>query len=224
MSREDLEGFIDNACPTPGACGSMVTGNSMGIIMEALGLTLPRASTIPARDMRQLRLAEEAGRAIVELLKKDIRPHDIINERSIENAIRVLAATGGSTNCVLHLAALVQEMELDIDILKKIDELEQYYTAPGSSLHPQVPSTVPELNEAGGIPAVMQELKPLLHLDVLTVTGKTLGENIAGAEVLDSGIIRPLILPSMPRAAWLCSMETLLPMEQWSSSRRWRKA
>jgi dihydroxy-acid dehydratase len=194
MSREDLEGFIDNACPTPGACGSMVTGNSMGIIMEALGLTLPRASTIPARDMRQLRLAEEAGRAIVELLKKDIRPHDIINERSIENAIRVLAATGGSTNCVLHLAALVQEMELDIDILKKIDELSS--TTP--HLAPLTPSgtyTVPELNEAGGIPAVMQELKPLLHLDVLTVTGKTLGENIAGAEVLDSRIIRPLDSP-----------------------------
>ena len=194
MSKEDLDGFIENACPTPGACGSMVTGNSMGIIMEALGLTLPKGSTIPAQDLRQLRLAEEAGRAIVDLLKKNIRPHDIINEKSIDNAIRVLAATGGSTNCVLHLAALAQEMELDIDILGKIDAL----SSSTPHLAPMTPSgtfTVPELNEAGGLPALMREMQSLLNLDVMTVTGQTLAENIANAEILDSRIIRSMDNP-----------------------------
>jgi len=194
ISEEDLEGIINNACPTPGACGSMVTGNSMGFIMEALGLSLPGTGSIPARDMRQLRLAQEAGRKIVDLVQQDLRPHQLINENSLDNAIRVLAAAGGSTNTILHLAALVQELGLEIDILKKID----YLSKETPHLAPLIPSgtySVPEFHAAGGVPALMKQLKPLLNLDVLTVTGKTLGENLAGAEVLNDKVIRSLDNP-----------------------------
>lgn len=196
LSREEIDGMVENACPTPGACGAMVTGNSMGIIAEALGMGLPGSGTVPARDMRQLRLAERAGRRIVELVRAGITAKDIITRESVENAIRVLCATGGSTNCILHIIAISREAGLDID-LAVIDELSR--STP--HLCPLIPSgqfSVPEFHEAGGVQGVMKRLAPLLHLDCMTVTGETVRQNLKKAEVFDERIIRPLDNPYKP--------------------------
>ncbi len=193
LSHEDMEAMIENACPTPGACGAMVTGNSMGVIAEALGMGLPGSGTVPANDFRQLRLAQQAGEAIGNLVKGNITARDIITRESMENAIRVLCATGGSTNCVLHIIAIAREAGLDID-LAAIDELSR--TTPHlAPLVPSGPYSVPQFFEAGGVAGVMKRLEKILNLDCVTVTGRTVQENLASAKLLNDEIIRPLADP-----------------------------
>ncbi|HHY33145.1 MAG TPA: dihydroxy-acid dehydratase [Firmicutes bacterium] len=196
LSKEDMDAMVENACPTPGACGAMVTGNSMGVIAEALGMGLPGSGTVPALDMRQLRLAELAGRRIVSLVRAGITARDVISREAMENAIRVLCATGGSTNCILHIMAISREAGLDVD-LDLIDELSRRTP----HLCPLIPSgefSVPEFHDAGGVQGVMKRLAPLLHLDCMTVTGETLGKNLERAEVRDERVIRPLHDPYKP--------------------------
>lgn len=183
------------ACPTCGSCSGMFTANSMNCLCEVLGLALPGNGTIPAVYSERIRLAKEAGIAVMNMLEKDIKPRDIVNEKSIMNALRADMALGCSTNSVLHITAIANEakvnMNLDIinDLSSKTPDLCKL--APASNIH------IERLYEAGGIQAVLSELskKVDLNLDCMTVTGKTLGENIKGSSVKDYEVIRPIDNP-----------------------------
>lgn len=175
-------------CPGAGSCQGMYTANTMGCLTEALGMSLPKSSTIPAVDARRLRAAKKSGTRIVELIKEDIRPRDILVFEAFENAIRVDMALGGSTNTVLHLPAIASQLGIELP-LELFDRLSRE-TPHLCNMDPAGPYTVKDLDEAGGIPAVLKELGNSIHGEVLTVTGKTLGENIRTSTVLNRGVIR----------------------------------
>jgi len=187
MTESELEEMEELACPGCGSCAGMFTANTMNCLMEALGMALPGNGTIPAADARRVHLARKAGEQIMTLLAKNIRPRDIINQKSLENAFTVDMALGGSTNTVLHLPAIASEAGISFP-LKKINEISQR-TPYLSKLSPAGVYHIQDLDRAGGIPAVMKEVKSLLYTDLMTVTGKTIGENIAGAKVIDRDVI-----------------------------------
>ena len=197
-------GLIDDAkldecthgcCPSCGSCSGMYTANSMNCLCEAIGIALPGNGTIPAVHSRRLQLGKHAGMAVMEMVKKGITARDIINEKSIRNALTCDMALGCSTNTVLHLLAIAHEAGVDLD-LKVFNEISAK-TPNLCHLAPAGPTHVPELDAAGGIPAVQAELakKGLLDLSLPTVTGKTVGENIAGAVNLNHNAIRPIDNP-----------------------------
>ncbi len=183
------------ACPTCGSCSGMFTANSMNCLCEVLGMALPGNGTIPAVYSERIRLAKQAGMKIMELLEKDIRPRDIITPDSLYNALRVDMALGCSTNSMLHLPAIAYEAKapISLEYANEISEVTPNlcHLAPAGDHHIQ------DLYAAGGVTAVMNELAKadLLKLDTITVTGKTQGENIAGHEVKDYSVIRPLDNP-----------------------------
>lgn len=195
MTDEELRELEACACPTCGSCAGMFTANSMNCLSEAIGLALPGNGTIPAVFADRIRLAKETGKKVVELVKKDLTPKKIITKKSFENAIAVDMALGCSTNTVLHLMAIAKEAEIDIN-LKTFDEISRK-TPVLAKLIPAGEHGVVDLHFAGGIPAVMKELSKLgiIHLDVKTVTGKTLKENLEGVEVLDRNVIRSVENP-----------------------------
>lgn len=193
LSEEELEQLAMAACPSPGSCNGLYTANTMACITEALGLSLPGSATPPATSSRRVALAREAGRRIVGLVRENITASRILTRKAFENAIRVDLALGGSTNTVLHLMAVAREAGVDLE-LEDFDRLSRD-TPQIAELIPSGPHGVDDLDRAGGIPAVMKTLEPLLNLDALTVTGKTVGENIAGARRLDERVIRPLENP-----------------------------
>jgi len=188
MTQEELMRLEELACPGCGSCSGMFTANTMNCLTEALGMGLPGNGTIPAVDARRQGLAREAGRQVMRLLADDIRPSSIINNDAIYNAFIVDMALGGSTNSVLHLMAIAHEAGVDFK-LSMINEISQR-TPYLSKLRPTGPYHVEDLDRAGGIPAVMGELKGLLKLDLRTVTGKTVAQNIAGSHTLDNEVIR----------------------------------
>ena len=188
MTEAELTEMEELACPGCGSCAGMFTANTMNCLMDALGMALPGNGTIPASDSRRVQLARKAGEQIMRLLAKNIRPRDIINQKSLENAFTVDMALGGSTNTVLHLPAIASEAGISFP-LKKINEISRR-TPYLSKLSPAGEYHIQDLDRAGGIPAVMKEVKSLLHTDLMTVTGKTIGENIAGAKVIDRDVIR----------------------------------
>ncbi len=176
-----------------GHCMVMGTASTMASLAEALGMALPGTAAIPGPDSRRLRLAEAAGRQIVETVRLGLTPSRILTEQAFENALRVFMAIGGSTNAVIHLPAIAGRLGLKLP-LDKFDAFSR--TTPLLvNLRPSGQFHMEDLFEAGGIPAVMQELAPLLHLDCLTVTGQTVGENIQRARVLRRDVIRPLHEP-----------------------------
>lgn len=187
--------YETNTCPGCGSCAGMYTANSMNCLCEAIGIALPGNGTIPNVSNGRMQLAKHAGMAIMELVKRDIKARDIINERSIYNAVACDMALGCSSNSVLHLLAIADEaeVELNMEIFNEISEKvpNLCHLAPAGHTH------ISDLNRAGGIPAVQAELakKNLLDLDVMTATGKTLGENIEGAYVKDYELIRPIDEP-----------------------------
>lgn len=186
----DPEAFeeLTSACGTcSGACSEMTTGSTMMVMTEALGMGLPYSSTVPAAMAEIKQRAYQAGEQIVKLVKNNIRPSDIITEKSIENAIKVDMAVCGATNSVLHLQALAHETKLKIT-LDTWDRISQK-TPVLCNVAPSGPYSVCDLHWAGGIPAVMKEISDLLHLDVLTCTGKTLAENIAKAKITNHEVI-----------------------------------
>ena len=195
MTEEQLKYYEDTACPTCGSCSGMFTANSMNCLCEALGIALPGNGTIPAVYSKRLQLAKHAGMAVMEMVRKGITARQIINERSIRNALTCDMALGCSTNTVLHLLAIAYEAGVPID-LKLFNEISAK-TPNLCHLAPAGPTHMPDLYAAGGIPAVQAELakKGLLDLDVPTVTGKTLGENIKGAHILNEKAIRPIENP-----------------------------
>ena len=197
MSVGELEKLETSACPSCGSCSGMFTANSMNCLSEAIGLALPGNGTIPSVTSARIRLAKQAGMQVMELLEKGICPRDIVTEKSVANAVTVDMALGCSTNTVLHLPAVFAEAGLDLtlDIFDTISR-----TTPNlCHLSPAGHHHLEDLNMAGGIPAVMSVLrdKGLLQLDALTVTGRTLGENLddLGAQVLDSDVIRSADTP-----------------------------
>lgn len=156
-------------------------------------MALPNSATVPAVSARRLRVAKESGRQIVKMVKENLKPSDIMTEKAFENAMRVDLAIGGSTNVVLHLPAIASELGLDVS-LDAFDELSRK-TPCICAVIPNGPYNVVDLDEAGGVGALMKELASMLNLDVLTISGKTLGENIKDAEILNSDVIRPIENP-----------------------------
>ena len=195
MSEEDVCEYEEKVCPTCGSCSGMYTANSMNCLTEALGMGLQGTGTIPAVYSERIRLAKHAGMAVMEMYKKDIRPRDIMTKEAILNALTVDMALGCSTNSMLHLPAIAHEVGFDFDISFANEISEK--TPNLCHLAPAGPTYMEDLNEAGGVYAVMNELSELglLHLDCMTVTGKTVGENIKGVENKDTSVIRPLDNP-----------------------------
>jgi len=195
MSEEELDYFVEKACPTCGSCSGMYTANSMNCLTEVLGMGLQGNGTIPAVYSERIRLAKHAGMKIMELLEKNIRPRDIMTEKAFMNALTVDMALGCSTNSMLHLPAIAHEagVDLDVDIANAISAK----TPNLCHLAPAGHAYIEELDEAGGVYAVMNELskKNLLNLDCMTVTGKTVGENIAPVKNRNTNIIRPIENP-----------------------------
>lgn len=195
MSEEDVCEYEEKVCPTCGSCSGMYTANSMNCLTEALGMGLQGNGTIPAVYSERIRLAKHAGMAVMEMYKKDIRPRDIMTKEAILNALTVDMALGCSTNSMLHLPAIAHEVGFDFDISFANEISEK--TPNLCHLAPAGPTYMEDLNEAGGVYAVMNELSELglLNLDCMTVTGKTVGENIKGVENKDPEVIRPLDNP-----------------------------
>ncbi len=187
----ELKYFEENACPTCGSCSGMYTANSMNCLTEALGMGLRGNGTIPAVYSNRIRLAKEAGMAVMEMYRKNIRPLDIMTKEAILNALTVDMALGCSTNSMLHLPAIAHETGFDFDISLANEISEK--TPNLCHLAPAGPTYMEDLNEAGGVYAVMKQLADLklLNLDCMTVTGKTVGENIKGALNLNPEVIRP---------------------------------
>ena len=195
MSGEKLREYECKTCPTCGSCSGMYTANSMNCLTEALGMGLRGNGTIPAVYSARIELAKHAGMAVMEMLQKNIRPRDIMTEAAFRNALAVDMALGCSTNSMLHLPAIAHEcgIEINLDIANAISEK----TPNLCHLAPAGQTYMEQLDEAGGVYAVMHELskKGLLDLACLTVTGKTVGENIAGCENRDREVIRPIEAP-----------------------------
>ncbi|MEM2999827.1 MAG: dihydroxy-acid dehydratase [Candidatus Bathyarchaeia archaeon] len=193
MTLEELAELETSACPGCGSCNGMYTANTMACLTEALGMSLPYCATALATSAQKLRIAKETGEKIVELIRRKLTPSKILTQEAFENAIAVDMALGGSTNSVLHLSAIAREAGISLplrlfgEISRRIPHL--------CNMVPSGPYDLEELHNAGGIPALMKELSPMLHLDALTVTGKTVKENIESAKVLNGNVIRPLAAP-----------------------------
>lgn len=211
IKAEDLVDLEENACPTCGSCSGMFTANSMNCLTEALGMALPGNGTIPAVYSERIRLAKKTGMKIMELLEKDIRPLDILTQRSFENAIRMDMAIGCSTNSVLHLLAIASEagVSIDLDIFNQISAQTPHLCkiSPAGGHHME------DFNQAGGVQALLNELMKgdLLHTDCMTVTGKTVGENVAPTPILDYEVIRPLHDPHSPTGGLAILFGNLAP-------------
>jgi len=195
LSDEKLREYECKTCPTCGSCSGMYTANSMNCLTEALGMGLKGNGTIPAVYSARIELAKHAGMAVMELVRRDIRPRDIMTEAALMNALTVDMALGCSTNSMLHLPAVAHEcgVELNLDIANEMSAK----TPNLCHLAPAGRTYMEDLEEAGGVYAVMNELakKNLLNLDCMTVTGRTIGENIAGCINLDPEVIRPIENP-----------------------------
>jgi len=183
----DLE---DRVAPTCGSCSFLGTANTMCCVAEALGMCLPGSSTIPATHAARLRSAQESGRQIVQLIERGITARQIINRQGLENALRLGTAIGGSTNLALHMPAIAYEAdcgEVTMDVLEELSRTTPHV----AKINPAAAYNVPDFHAAGGVPAVMREILPLLHADAMTVTGRTVAANVAQAAAPDMQIIRP---------------------------------
>jgi dihydroxy-acid dehydratase len=211
MGEEELAELEGCACPGAGSCAGMFTANSMNCLSEALGIALPGNGTIPAVHAKRLRLAKSAGKAIVSLVEKNLAPRDIMTFEAFKNAITVDMAFGGSSNTALHLPAIAHEagINLPLALFDRIAEKTPHIC----SMSPAGPNHLEDLEEAGGVYAIMKELsgRGLLETSCVTVTGKSLGELIGEAEVLDRGVIRSVDEPYHPRGGLAVLTGSLAP-------------
>jgi dihydroxy-acid dehydratase len=197
--NDDFEKIVDSCCPTGGACGMMGTANTMCCLAEALGMSLPGNATMAAVDSSLYRLGKAAGRQIMDLIARDIRPHQIMSSSAIENSLMVHSAIGGSTNALLHMPAICHELGISLplskwnEVTKKAPHLVNVTS--GSS------NTMKDFSRAGGIQALMVELASILSLSVMTCTGKTLSDNLKGVSNYNNEIIRPLTNPVYPEGS-----------------------
>ena len=193
IPNSQLDYYKHNACPSCGACSFMGTASTMQIMAEALGLMLPGTALMPATAPELKQAAYDAGKQLMELVKKGITAKDIVTKKSFENAIMVHAAISGSTNATMHLPAIAHEfgIEIDADTFDRMHRGAHYLL----NIRPSGDWPAQYFYYAGGVPRIMEEIKSMLHLDVMTVTGKTLGENIKGAHILNDKAIRPIDNP-----------------------------
>jgi dihydroxy-acid dehydratase len=196
LSAETYRLAEENVFRSRGHCMVMGTASTMNSLLEALGIGLPGTGATPAVDSRRLRLGEETGRAIVALARQGIRPSQILTRQAFENAITLLCALGGSTNAVVHLPAIAGRLGIELP-LELFDQISSR-TPVIANLRPSGAFQMEDLYYAGGIPAVLKELLPLLHGDALTITGRTLAENVQHAELQNREVIRPLDNPLQP--------------------------
>jgi dihydroxy-acid dehydratase len=196
IDAETLRDIEDSLCRSAGHCTVMGTASTMGAIAEALGMALPGCTAIPAPDSRRLRIAEDSGRRIVEAVKEDLRPSRIMTRQAFENALRVMLALGGSTNAVVHTIAIAGRLGIELT-LDDFDRLSRE-TPLLANIRPSGKFQMEQLFEAGGVPALMNQLLPLLHPDCLTITGKTIRENVEGARIKVPDVIATLDKPYSP--------------------------
>lgn len=196
IALHELQQIEASVCPGPGSCSMMGTANSMSAVTEALGMSLPGCATAHAVSSKKEALARQSGMEIIRLLKEDVRPSAIMGPEALRNAITVAMAMGCSTNVVLHVLALARELgqELKLEDFDTISRRTPFIC----DIKPSGTRSILALEEAGGVPAVMHELRQLLELDCLTVNGKTIGDNVLSAENLDQQVIRPLGDPLRP--------------------------
>jgi len=194
LSKETLRGMCDNAIGGPGVCAGMGTANSMHIVCEALGMTLPGAAPILANSPKMFDFARRSGRRIVEMVLEDLKPRDILSPGSFENAAAAVLAVSGSINCIKHLQATAIEAGVDVDVFQLFNDLGEKVPVL-SAVAPNGTDTIEAFEAAGGARALLKQLEPLLDLQAMTVTGRTLGEELADAEVFDEEVIRPLDRP-----------------------------
>jgi len=213
MTEAELEDLSESACPGCGSCAGMFTANSMNCLSETIGLALPGNGTTPATSAARVRLAKTAGMKVMELLERNIRPRDIVTEKAVANAMAVDMALGCSTNTVLHLPAVFREAGLPIS-LDMFNEVSGR-TPNLCKLSPAGDQHIQDLHRAGGIPAIMAELSRAdhIHLDALTVTGKTVAENLAECRAanLDPTVIRPVDAPYSPQGGIAILRGSLAP-------------
>lgn len=192
ISPAEMDRLEETVCPGPGSCALLGTANTMQCLAEAMGLSLPGVATTPAVSAIKLRQAKESGRQILKLVEAGITSHQIITPQSTRNAIRVLHAIGGSTNAVIHLLAMAYEMRFEEEInLALIESLGQE-TPCIANVRPSGPYTVTDFHEAGGVQAVLKRLEDVIHQEVMTVTGESLGHNLQGAAVSNHAVIKSL--------------------------------
>jgi dihydroxy-acid dehydratase len=209
LTREELTEIEKAALPGPGSCSMMGTANTMGCLIEAMGMSPTGCGTMLAVDPRRPALAREAGRLVIECLRRGVTPRQIVTRQAIENALAADMALGGSTNSVLHLLAIAHEAGISLTLdefdatARRVPHL--------CNVKPSGKYSVGRLDEAGGLPALMREMRDFLHLDVPTVTGKTLRESIAGTGVTDREIIRPLTDPLFPQGSLAVLRGSLAP-------------
>jgi dihydroxy-acid dehydratase len=196
MTEDEYKRVEDSICPGCGICPVMATASTMCTICEAGGMMLPGSSTVPAHSGQRLRVAKESGKAVVELVKRDLRPSKILSRSSVENMIKVFLAVGGSTNAILHILALARELRMDLSLadfevfIKETPHL--------AALMPSYKYDMIDFHEAGGVGALLSELRLLLDLDVMTCTGRTLNENLIGAQNRNEDVIHTLKAPFKP--------------------------
>jgi dihydroxy-acid dehydratase len=190
MTEEELAQLENVACPGCGSCNGMFTANTMACLTEALGMSLPYCATASATSAAKLRIAKETGKRIVGLINTNLRPSQILKRHAFENAVAVDMALGGSTNSVLHLSAIAKEAGISLP-LKVFDEISRRVPHL-CSMVPSGPYDMEDLDNAGGLPALIKELSPLLHVEALTVSGNSVGENVRDAKILNNEVICPL--------------------------------
>jgi dihydroxy-acid dehydratase len=209
LSEDDLRQYEDLLFPGPGAVSTASTGNTLGMIAEALGLSLPHTSTLPAGSNMQLRAAKYTGLRIMDLLRQDLTPSKIVTASSFENAIRAAMAVSGSLNMVLHVMAVARETDVSIN-MDTFDRLSRS-TPTLVAISPSGPWGVTDLHQAGGIPAVLKELGDLIHHECLTVSGSTIGDISRAAAVGNRDVIRPRSAPVQPEGALFVLRGSLAP-------------
>jgi dihydroxy-acid dehydratase len=194
LSKDTLRGMCDHAIGGPGVCAGMGTANSMHIVCEALGMALPGSAPILANSPKMFDFVRRSGRRIVEMVFEDLKPRDILTPGSFENAAAAVLAVSGSINCIKHLQATAIEAGVDVDVFQLFNDLGEKVPVL-SAVAPNGPDTIEAFEAAGGAKALMLQLESRLDLSAMTVTGKTVAENLADAEVFDEEVIRPIDRP-----------------------------
>ena len=194
LDPKELHGMAEQAIQGPGVCSGMATANSMHSLCEALGMTLPGAAPVLANSPRMFELARRSGERIVEMVLEDLKPRDILTPDAFHNAVTTLMAISGSINCIKHMQATATEAGVDVDIYKMVNDLGAK-TPVLSAVQPNGVYTIDQFEHAGGARAMLKQLEPLLKTNALTVTGRTLADNLQGVEVKNPDVIRPLDKP-----------------------------
>jgi dihydroxy-acid dehydratase len=210
LSKESLAGMCDHAITGPGVCAGMGTANSMHIVCEALGMTLPGAAPVLANGPRMFDFARESGRRIVDMVWEDLTPRQVLTPGAFRNAAAAVLAVSGSINCVKHLQATAVEAGVEVDLFSLFNEMGEKVPVL-SAVAPNGPDTIDAFEAAGGARALLSQLESLLDLDALTVTGRTLREDLAGVSVVNADVIRPLDRPFSRHASIVVLRGSLAP-------------